>query len=179
MQTTPSMNKIRFSVLAGMILTAAAFRILPHPPNFGPIAAIALFGGAQFADKRAAFLVPLAAMFLSDLVLGLHALIPVIYGCFVLIVCLGFWLRRQRSVGRIAVAALAGSVLFFVITNFAVWAVTGIYPKTVAGLVECYVVAIPFFKNTLAGDLFFATVLFGSLALAEWRLPRLREICQA
>jgi hypothetical protein len=170
------MNKPRFIMLATMILAAAASRLIPHPPNFTPIAAIALFGGAQFAFKRAAFLVPLTAMFLGDLVLGLHARIPVIYGCFALIVCLGFWLREQRSAGRIIVAALAGSVLFFVITNFAFWASTSLYPKTVAGLAECYVAAIPFFRNTLAGDLFFTTVLFGGLALAEWRLPRLREI---
>jgi hypothetical protein len=176
MQNTPVSNPFRFTVLAGIILTAAAFRILPHPHNFSPIAALALFGGAQFADKRAAFLVPLAAMFLGDLVLGLHALIPVIYGCFALIVCLGFWLRKQKSAGRIAVAALAGSMLFFALTNFAVWAGTSLYPKTGAGLAECYLAAIPFFKNTLTGDLFYTTVLFGGLALAEWRLPRLREV---
>ncbi len=179
MQTTPSMNKTRFSVLAGMILAAAAFRILPHPPNFSPIAALALFGGAQFADKRAALIVPLAAMFLADLVLGPHALIPVIYACFALIVCLGFWLRRQRSTGRIAVAALTASVLFFIVTNFAVWAGTNMYPKTAAGLAGCYVAALPFFGNTLAGDLLFTAALFGGLALAEWRLPRLREVCPA
>ena len=125
------------------------------------------FWRREFADKRAAFLVPLTAMFLGDLVLGLHALIPVIYGCFALIVCLGFWLRKQRSAGRIIVAALASSVLFFVITNFAFWASTSLYPKTVAGLAECYVAAIPFFRNALAGDPFFTTVLFGGLALAE------------
>jgi hypothetical protein len=175
MQNTPTPHKLRFTVLAGMILAAAAFRILPHPPNFSPIAAIALFGGAQFASKRAAFLVPLAAMFLADLVLGLHSFIPVIYGCFALIVCLGFWLRRKQSPGRIVVAALVGSLLFFAITNFGVWAGTGMYPKTIAGLTECFVAALPFFQNTLTGDLFFNTVLFGGLALAEWRLPQLRE----
>lgn len=173
MQTTP--NRLRFTVLVGMILAAAAFRIFPHPPNFSPIAALALFAGAQFTDKRSAFLVPLAAMFLADLVLGLHALIPVIYGCFALIVCLGFWLRRQRSAGRIAVTALTGSILFFIFTNFAVWAGAGMYPKTLAGLAECFVAALPFFQNTLAGDLIFNAMLFGGIALAEWRLPQLRE----
>jgi hypothetical protein len=169
----------RHSMLTGMILAAALSRLLPHPPNFTPIAAIALFGGAQFADKRAAFLVPLAAMFLSDLILGLTVLAPVIYGCFALIVCLGFWLRQRRSAGRIAVAALAGSVSFFVVTNFAVWVASGMYARTPAGLVECYVAALPFFRNTLAGDLFYNAVLFGGLALAEWRLPCLREAQRA
>jgi hypothetical protein len=80
------MNKPRSLFLAGMIILSAASRLIPHPPNFSPIAALALFGGAQFEDKGLAFLVPLAAMFLSDLVLGLHSLIPVIYGSFALIV---------------------------------------------------------------------------------------------
>lgn len=93
------MYRLRFLVLVGMILGAAASRLIPHPFNFTPIGAMALFGGACFADRRAAFLVPLAAMFLSDLAigllsgslsLGLHPLIPVVYGSFALIVCLGF-----------------------------------------------------------------------------------------
>ncbi len=170
-------NSPRFLTLLGMILAAAAFRIVPHPPNFSPLAAIALFGGAQFADKRTAFLVPLAAMFCGDLVLGLHALIPVIYGCFALIVCLGFWVRRQRGPGRIAAAALAGSFLFFTVTNFAVWVISGIYSKDVPGLLACYSAALPFFQNTLASDMVFNLTLFGSMALLEWRLPMLRDTC--
>jgi len=88
------MNKTRFIVLAGMILAAAGSRLIPHPPNFTPIAALALFGGASFVDNRAAFIVPLAGLFLSDLVLGFYAISPVVYGSFALIVCLGFWVRR-------------------------------------------------------------------------------------
>jgi hypothetical protein len=177
MQTTP--NHLRFTILVGMILAAAAFRIIPHPPNFSPIAAIALFGGAQFSDKRAAFLVPLAAMFLGDLVLGFHALIPVIYCCFALIVCLGFQLRRHRGAGSVALSALASSVFFFVVSNFAVWIGTDMYPRTIAGLGACFIAALPYFQNTLAGDAVFNAMLFGGLALAEWRVPRLRESCPA
>jgi hypothetical protein len=178
------MYRLRFLVLVGMILAAAASRLIPHPPNFTPTGAMALFGGACFAQRRAAFVVPLAAMFLSDLAigllsgnlsLGLHRLIPVVYGSFALIVCLGFWLRTRRTVGRIAVAALASSVLFFVLTNFGVWALGSWYPKTWEGLVACYAAAIPFFRNTLLGDAVYATVLFGGLALAEKGLPALRE----
>jgi hypothetical protein len=168
------MNKPRFIVLTGMIVAAAAFRILPHPPNFSPIAALALFGGAHFADKRAAFLVPLAAMFLSDLVLGLHALIPIIYGCFALAVCLGLLLRERRNPVRIAALALGASVLFFAVSNFAVWVFSGMYPRTGAGLVACFMAALPFFQNTLAGDFCFTGVLFGGMALAEWRFPKLQ-----
>lgn len=178
------MYRIRFLVLVGMILVAGASRLIPHPPNFAPIGAMALFGGACFATKRMAFLVPLVAMFVSDLAigwlsgdlsLGLHRLIPVVYGSFALIVCLGFWLRRRRKAVPIAEAALAGSVLFFVLTNFGVWALGSWYPKTWDGLVACYVAAIPFFHNTLLGDAVYATVLFGGLALAEKGLPALRQ----
>lgn len=169
------MNKPRFLFLVGIILAAAVSRLIPHPPNFSPIAAIALFGGAQFADKRLAFLVPLAAMFLSDLVLGLHSLIPVIYGGFALIVCLGFWLRRRQNVWAIGGAAIVGALLFFVLTNFGVWAIGHLYPKTPAGLVDCYVAAIPFFRNTLLSNLLYSALLFGGLAVAENRFVKLRE----
>jgi hypothetical protein len=169
------MNKPRFCFLAGMMLLAAS-RLIPHPPNFSPIATLALFGGAKFADKRLAFFVPLAAMFLSDLVLGLHSLIPIVYGSFALIVCLGFWLRRRQSVWAIGGAAIVGALLFFVLTNFGVWAMGQMYPKTPAGLVDCYVAAIPFFQNTLLSDLFYAALLFGGLAIAENRFVKLREV---
>lgn len=178
------MYRIRFIVLIGMILAAVASRLIPHPPNFAPIGALALFGGACFSNKWHAFIVPLAAMLLSDLAIGLlsgdlsiglHGLIPVVYGSFALIVCLGFWLRRRRNVVPIAAATLAASVLFFLLTNFGVWALGSWYPKTWEGLVACYVAAIPFFHNTLLGDAFYSTMLFGGLALAEKGWPVLRE----
>jgi hypothetical protein len=169
------MNKSRLSVLTGMILAAAVSRLIPHPPNFSPIAAMALFGGAAFADKRAAFLMPLAGLFLSDLVLGFYAITPVVYGSFALIVCLGFWVRRRRSVGRIAGAAMMSALLFFVVTNFGVWAMGRLYPPTPAGLVACYVAAIPFFQNTLLSNLSYSALLFGGLAIAENRFATLRE----
>jgi hypothetical protein len=105
----------------------------------------------------------------------LHGLIPVVYGSFVLIVCLGFLLRGRRKVVQIAGATLAGSLLFFVLTNLGVWAMGSLYPKTWEGLVACYVAAIPFFQNTLLGDAVYATLLFGGLALAEKSFPALRE----
>jgi hypothetical protein len=165
----------RFFVVSGMILAAALARLVPHPPNFAPIGAMALLGGACLTDRRLAFAVPLAAMFLSDLILGFSALTPVIYGCFAAMVVLGFWLRGRRAVLPIAAASLTASLLFFVVTNFAVWYLGHGYPKTSAGLAECYVAAIPFFGNTLAGDAVWVTVLFGGLALAERWLPALRE----
>jgi hypothetical protein len=169
------MNMNRFAVLTAMILAGTAARLIPHPPNFSPIASLALFGGATFASKRSAFLVPLTAMFLSNLVLGFSAMTPVIFGSFALITCLGFWVRRRQTVWRLAGASAAGAVLFFVLTNFGVWALEGWYPKTPAGLAQCFTAALPFFRNTLLSDLFYSAVLFGGLALAEKRWPWLAE----
>lgn len=169
------MSKPRLSVLVLLILAAAATRLIPHPPNLASIAAVALFGGAYLSDKRLAFLVPLAALFLSDLVLGLYRHMEVVYGSFALVVGLGLLLRRRRTPLRIAGAALASSALFFVSTNFGVWAFGKLYPKTAAGLLTCYAAAIPFFQNTLMGDALYTTVLFGGFALAERLFPALRE----
>jgi hypothetical protein len=156
-----------------MIVLAALARLVPHPPNFTPIGAMALFGGARFADRRLGFVVPLAALFLSDVVIGFHVLMPVVYGSFAFNVLLGRWLRTRRTVVTTAAATLAGSVQFFIVTNFACW--VGFYPHTVEGLVACYVAAIPFFQNTLGGDALFVCVLFGGLTVAERAFPALRE----
>lgn len=173
------MNQPRFLFLTGIILATVASRLIPHPPNFAPVAAIALFGGAAFTSKRAAFLVPLAAMFLSDLVLGLSWITPVVYASFALITCLGFWVRQRPAWTRTVTAAVASAVLFFVITNFGVWAFGAFYPKTLAGLGDCYVMALPFFRNTLASDLLYSALLFGGMALAERRWPTLAETSPA
>lgn len=169
------MSRTRYLVLILMILFAAATRVIPHPPNVASITAVALFGGAYLTDKRLALIVPLAALFLSDLVLGFYRHMEVVYGSFLLVVCLGFWLQRKRSARRIAAAALISSIIFFVITNFGVWVFESLYPKTAAGLLACYVAAIPFFKNTLIGDALYSVGLFGGFALAEKLFPILRE----
>ncbi|HEY8966426.1 MAG TPA: DUF6580 family putative transport protein [Candidatus Methylacidiphilales bacterium] len=165
----------RFATLALLVLAAAAARLAPHPDNFTPVAAMALFGGARFADKRAAFLVPLAAMVLSDCVLGFTAVAPFVYGAFALTVLLGFALREKGGIARLAGAGIAAAVLFFVVTNGAVWLVSGLYPKTAAGFVDCLIAGVPFFRNTLLGTLAYEAVLFGGFALAERRFPALRR----
>jgi hypothetical protein len=164
----------RSKLLVGMIFAAALSQVTPHPMNFSPIGAIALFGGAQFEDKRSAFLLPLSAMLLSDLIVGLHALIPFVYGSFALTVLLGFWVRRRESVVRFAIASLLSAILFFLITNYGVWALLDTFPKNTAGLVACYVAGLPYFGNTLVSQLFYGGLLFGGLALAQrrWRLAR-------
>lgn len=161
-------------VLGGMILAAAATRLLPHPPNMATITAIALFGGAQFTDRRAAFLVPLSALLLSDLVLGFYAEAPVVYASFALVVGIGRLLRRRGSAWPIALAALASSLLFYALTNLAVWADGSLYPHTLGGLITCYLAGVPFLKNTVAGDLFYTLVLFGGWALLQRRWQVLR-----
>lgn len=163
----------RLLCLGGLILVAVAARLMPHPPNFTPIGALALFGGASFADRRLGFLLPLAALFISDCFLGLHVLIPVVYGSFAINVLLGRWLRGRRTFLTTAAVTFLGSLQFFLVTNFACWLLS--YPHTLEGLVACYVAALPFFHNTLLGDAVFVIVLFGGLAVAERIIPAIRE----
>ena len=163
--------KPRAMLLIAMIVGAASFRLVPHPSNFTPIGALALFAGAHFDEKRWAFIVPLAAMLLSDLVIGFHSGMPVIYAVFAAIVCMGFLLKEKKTALRVTTALFAAAVFFFTVSNFAVWAAEGLYPMTFQGLVTCYVAAIPFFQNWLAGTLFYSAILFGGFVLAERKLP--------
>ncbi|HEY4613577.1 MAG TPA: DUF6580 family putative transport protein [Bacteroidota bacterium] len=154
----------------GLVLAAALSRLLPHPPNFTPIAAIAL-SSAVYLDRRYAFLLPLAAMLVSDYFIGFHSGVPWVYGSFALIALIGLWLRTHKRPLPIVGAALSGSVLFFIITNFGVWLTGTMYPKTWAGLVECYTLAVPFFENTVMGDLAYTAALFSLFELgAYWQL---------
>lgn len=169
------MNRPRFLVLCAMIVAGVAARFIPHPPNFSPVGALALFAGATFASKRAAFLVPLLIMFISDLVLGLSAITPVVYASFGIIVWLGSGLREQHRPILVASGAIAGAGVFFVVTNLGVWALGTLYPRTVPGLAACFAAALPFFGNTVASDLLYAATLFGSFALMGRRWPALAQ----
>lgn len=175
-------------LLAGLIIAAALTRLLPQPPNFSPVIAIALFAGAYFANRRWAVLVPLAAMLVSDLALaatqgGLylqHLASPValsVYACILLATLLGFGLRGKVSGGRVLGGSVAGSVLFFAVTNFMVWATAAVIPghaHCLAGIAPCYAAAIPFFHWTLLGTLFWSAVLFGGFELLRRQVPALR-----
>ena len=173
-QSRGASSVFRLAVVLGMIALAAALRVLPHPWSLAPVGAMALFGGALLQDKRLALFVPLAALFAGDCVLGFYKLMPVVYASFLASVAIGFWLRERRTAARVAGAALLGALQFFVATNFAVWAAGGLYPRSGAGLAACYIAAIPFFWNTLAGDLLYSALLFGGFTLAERLLPALR-----
>ncbi|MDD3480605.1 MAG: hypothetical protein PHW75_00025 [Patescibacteria group bacterium] len=149
-----------------LIVIAVLLRILPHPANFAPIGAIALFGGVYLKRKEALWL-PLAAMMVSDALIGMHSTIAFTWGSFLLIALIGTSISKKKNVTNVVFGTLAGSFLFFFITNFGVFVATPLYTKTIHGLLECYVMAIPFFRNTLLSDLFFVGVLFGAYELAK------------
>ena len=148
-----------------LIISGVAVRLLPHPYNFTPIAATALFGGA-YLPKRYALIIPIVAMLVSDIFLGFHSTMVYVYGSFILTGLIGMWLREHKNAGNVIGASLVSSVLFFLITNFGVWA-QGAYARDITGLWESYVMGIPFFRNTLAGDLFYTGAFFGSYELAK------------
>lgn len=163
------MSKSKWLVLSGLVIAGVLSRWLPHPPNFSPIMALALFAGAFFTQKKWAMAIPVVALLISDLVLGFYNTIWSVY----LVFAVATWMAHrsektpngQLSVGRLTVLGIESSVLFFVITNFAVWAQSGMYARTFEGLVACYVAAIPFFQNSLLGNAFYITAFFGGYAL--------------
>jgi hypothetical protein len=163
-------------MVAGIILVAAAMRLIPHYPNFTPIAAIALFGGAHLGKKWLAFFVPLFALFLSDLIIGFHGFMIPVYVSFALVVFVGNILGKNIKVPTVIGASLASSILFFLITNFAVWAGSPYYPQNFAGLMQSYTMAIPFFHSSLLGDLFYSGVVFGAYYLLGQRYPSLVNV---
>ncbi len=161
------MTNSRMAFIIGLIVIAALIRFIPHPPNFSPIAAIALFGGAYLADKRLAFVLPLLVMLLTDLVLGLHSVMPFVYVAFVITVLLGMRLGQSPRAKYVAATAVGSGVVFFVLTNFGVWLMSGMYTLDMAGLISCYTLALPFFQNTLLANLVFAGCMFGIMAWLE------------
>ena len=136
---------------------------------------MALFGGAYFSDRRVAFIVPFLALLLSDVLIGLHDTMVYVYAGFALTVVIGVWIGQKLNISRIAIAVLVASGLFFVITNFGAWVTSGLYPMTAEGLLQAYIAAIPFFQNSLLGNLVFTALLFGGYALLQKNVPALAE----
>lgn len=155
-----------------LIVVAAGLRLIPHAPNFAPIGALALFGGA-YLKKQWSYILPIMAMLVSDLFLGFYTpqIMAAVYISFILIVFLGSLARNNKNIRRLAILSLSGSIAFFIITNFTVWAFTPMYQQTLAGLINCYVAALPFFRNTILGDLFYVGVFFGSFEIIKLKLP--------
>lgn len=152
----------KYIFLVSVISFAILSRFLPHPPNFTPVAAIALLSSKGFNNRWIGLLIPMIIMFISDLVLGLHGSIPFVYGAFILISLFGSFVKKI-NIGVV----LSSSVIFFLVSNFGVWFLY--YPSTFTDLVTCYTLAIPFFLNTILGDLFFSALMIYSLYYMQKR----------
>lgn len=157
-------NKIIISAI--LVAIGVISRLMPHPWNFAPIAAIGLFSGTYLGIFYSLILPPLS-IFFSDIFLGFYEwkLMLAVYGSFALISLIGILIKKYKSFKTILTASLSASILFFLITNFAVWLFTLWYPKTFSGLIQCFILALPFFRNTLLGDLFYTGILFGTYEL--------------
>ena len=151
------MNKL---IIPALIVFAALTRLMPHPPNFTPIIAMGLFGGAYLKDTRWAILLTVVAMLIADFFLGFHGTMIWVYCSLIIISSMGLLLKNQITFINGALATLGGSLLFFLVTNFGVWASSIFYPKTFVGLISCYTAGLPFFGNTLAGTVFYSAVMF-------------------
>lgn len=169
----------RFLLVLSVILAGALFRFIPHWPNFTPIAAMALVGGAYLDRKYLAFLIPLGAMFISDLVIGFHHYMIAVYIAFSITVLIGMLLKDRINARNLVLASLSSSVIFYLITNFAAWLASPIYPRTPFGLMESYIAGLAFFNNgsmglsfflnDVAGSLFYCGIFFGIIAVAQRR----------
>jgi hypothetical protein len=169
-----SMNLLLVVCLVGLVIAA---RVVPHAPNFTPVVAAALFAGTVFRSRALALAVPITAMLLSDVVIGVEdwRIRAVVYGALVLPVLLGIWGRRFRPIVALAPLAISSSLLFFAASNFAVWAFSGMYSLDFSGLVRCYVLALPFLQNAVVGDVAWTAALFGSWWLAQLWIPARRN----
>ncbi len=162
------------ALLLGLVAVVAAARLLPHPPNLTPVIALALFCGAALSSRMLAIGVTLAVMLLTDLWLGWHESLLAVYAALAVVALLGHRIAVQSPALRIAGHGLAGALVFFVLSNLAVWAFSGMYAHSLEGLWACYLMALPFFGNTLAGTALYGLLLFAAarrLAPAPARQP--------
>ena len=143
-----------------LILSLTLIRLIPHAPNFSPVIAISLYAGIKFNNRYLALLVPILSMFISDCFIGLHSSMLAVYFCITLNVLLGIFFNKKFTLLNYLYLSLIGSCLFFIITNFSVWLLSNMYPLTIEGLISCYVLALPFFHNTLISALIFGSLLF-------------------
>ena len=163
------MNKF---ILLIIIILAAGTRFIPHPPNFTPIIAMGLFGGAYIHSRSLAVIIPIGSMFLSDLFLGFHGTVYFVYGSLLLVTILGMILINKITIKNCTLAALSSSFLFFLITNLGVWLTSSYYPKNIQGIITCYTMALPFLINTLTSTLFYSSVMFGGYELLKWSVAQ-------
>ena len=155
-------NRLQPAFLVGIVLALVFFRLVPHPPNATPIVAMSLFAGALFHNRVLAYLVPLAVMLLSDVVIGLHSTIWYVYASILITVLIGSTLKHITVFG-IGSAVVIASVVFFLLTNFGSWLYHDMYPQNIAGLVQAYVAGLPFLRNALIANLIFTYIVFYGL----------------
>lgn len=155
---------------SALVALSVLTRFLPHPPNFSPVLALGLFSGAVFSDRRMAFILPLAALFISDAILGFYDGMSFVYLAYALTIVLGRAVRPRKLL-PVALSAVGSSVIFFVLSNLGVWFFSGLYAQTFSGLTECFIMALPFFHNTLISTLSGAAVLFGVYSRLKARRP--------
>ena len=146
------------------IIVAALMRLIPHPPNFVPITAIAIFAGVKFNNIIFAYAVPILIMLISDFFIGFSSISLFVYLAFILITSYSYFIKKS-SIKNI----LLSSIIFFIITNFGVWVLPGGYPNNIEGLILCYTAAIPFFTNSIIADLFFSAILYYGFEQIEKR----------
>ncbi|MBC7820089.1 MAG: hypothetical protein IAG10_24665 [Planctomycetaceae bacterium] len=183
----------RVLLLVVLVFAASFSRLVPHLHNAAPVAAMTLFAAAYMPSRRWSLLLPLAAMFLSDVVLYATKEVAFrdqavsnmlfVYSTFAVIALLGQWLRQRVTVGRVIGTTLAGSAVFFLFTNFGAWlslsqplspTEPAMYSRTLGGLFDCYIAGVPFFRGTFVGDLVYSAALFGGFALLEQVVPQLK-----
>ena len=170
-------KKLEFAIAIIFILIGVSLRLLPHAPNFAPIAAIALFGGV-YLSRKTALILPIAVMMISDIFIGSYGikLMVFVYVSFLICVLLGFWLKKHKKWQTVLGSSILSGIIFFILTNFAVWIFTPWYAKTISGIVQCYVMALPFFRNTLLGNIFYAGAFFGSYEIIRvWIKKKFKE----
>ena len=170
---TSKQSMIRFSIILLMMLLAAFTRLIPHPMNFTAVLAIALFGGAKFRSSSLAIVLPLVVMLITDFFIGFYSLMPVVYSCIAITAIVGKYVGRTNRPAYIVIASIVCSLFFFLVTNAAVWYNNPMYATNLSGLMKCYDIAIPFFRNQIFGDLFFNFMLFGSYKLVKTKIPAL------
>ena len=151
-----------------LIIIGILLRFIPHTANFTPVAAIAIFAGV-YLNKKQALIVPLLLMVISDIFLGMHNVVAFTWGSFILVTLLGFWAKNHKTFLGIVSTSVVSSVLFYVITNFGVW-VMGWYPHTAKGLLDCYILGLPFLRTFSVSTLLYVVVFFGSYELIARRV---------
>jgi hypothetical protein len=157
-----------------LIFIGVVSRFAPHPANMTAVGGLAVFSAGKYSTTKA-LAITVTTMFVSDAILGFHAVMWATYGCFAMSVLLAGRFLRKQSIFRIAAVTVVSSTIFYLVTNFAVWAVPGsMYPKTFAGLAESYIMALPFFRNSLIGDFSYTAIFFGGYAVMNATRLRLK-----